>query len=416
MRKLHLRLYLTIVGTLVAFAFCAAVLWHVVAWPQGAAWSIQTATHMSADMLDAVQDTVLDQRVVSALAEQLHADVVLLSRDGASPPVTHGKPFVPDLDRLNEPGWQYRRQRSYAAKLGDGRLLVVRPRYRYLFHGLHMVLFLSALAAILALMVYPIARGITARLGRLNAGVHEFGAGDLGARVAVEGRDEVAALATSFNDAASRIEQLVRANQMLLANCSHELRTPLTRMRLAIERLKAGDTQAGAELARNITELDALIGELLLSSRLDASRRPDRIEPVELLALAAEEAAHFDLEATGAPVNIDGDPLLLRRLVRNLLENARAHAGGASDVRVSRVNDGAQIAVEDSGPGIPDVDRERIFEAFYRRRESPQATGAGLGLAIVRQIARIHGGDVTYTPRDGGGSRFVVTLGSPHSG
>jgi signal transduction histidine kinase len=412
MRKLHLRLYLTIVGTLVAFAFSAAILWHVVAWPQGAAWSIQTATHMSADMLEAVQDPVLDQRVVSALAEQLHADVVLLSRDGASPPVTHGTAFVPDLDRRNEPGWQYRRQRSYAARLDDGRLLVVRPRYRYLFHGLHMVLFLSALAAILALMVYPIARGITARLGRLNQGVREFGAGDLAARVAVEGRDEVAALATGFNEAAARIEQLVRANQMLLANCSHELRTPLARMRLAIQRLEAGDTRAGAELARNIAELDVLIGELLLSSRLDATRRPDRVEPVELLALAAEEAAHFDLEVSGEPASIDGDPLLLRRLVRNLLENARAHAGGACDVRVSRLEGGAQIVVEDAGPGIPAADRERIFEAFYRRRESSDATGAGLGLAIVRQIARIHGGDVTYAPRDAGGSRFIASLHS----
>jgi signal transduction histidine kinase len=355
-----------------------------------------------------VHDPVLDQQVVTALGYQLHADVVL-RRDG-SPSITHGQSFVPDEKRLNALGWQYSRYRTYAVKLQDGRLLVVRPRYRYLFHGLHMVLFLSGLAAILALMVYPIARGITARLGRLKEGVHSFGAGDLAARVAVEGRDEVAALATSFNESAARIEQLVRANQMLLANCSHELRTPLTRMRLAIERLKAGDTQAGAELARNIAELDVLIGELLLSSRLDAARRPDRVERVDLLALAAEEAAHFDREVTGEPVSIDGDPLLLRRLVRNLLENARAHAGGASDIRVTRADGGARIVVEDAGPGIPEVDRERIFEAFYRRRESTPATGAGLGLAIVRQIARIHGGDVTYEPREGGGSRFVVLV------
>ena len=93
----------------------------------------------------------------------------------------------------------------------------------------------------------------------------------------------MAALATSFNDSAARIEQLVRANQMLLANCSHELRTPLSRMRLAIERLSrtghGADPQASAELARNIAELDALIGELLLTSRLDAARRLERVEP-----------------------------------------------------------------------------------------------------------------------------------------
>ncbi len=268
-------------------------------------------------------------------------------------------------------------------KLADERMLIVRPRYKFLLHGLHMVLFLGALAAILALMVYPIARGITARLERLKKGVSSFGAGDLSARVAVEGRDEVAALATSFNDSAARIEQLVRANQMLLANCSHELRTPLSRMRLAIERLsrngQGADPQASAELARNIAELDVLIGELLLTSRLDAARRLERVERVDLLALAAEEAAHFDREVTGEPVTLDGDPLLLRRLIRNLLENARTHAGGASDIRITRYESGARIHVDDSGPGIPDEDRERIFEPFFRRRDAVQSTGAGLG-------------------------------------
>ena len=414
MRRLHLRLYLTIVGTLVAFAFCAAILWHLVAWPQGAAWSIETATHLSANMLDDVREPTLDQTIVDALANQLHADVLLLDPDGSIPPVTHGERYVPAHGRVDEVGWRYDDGRSYAVRLADQRVLIVHPHYRFLLHGLHMVLFLSALAAILALMVYPIARGITARLARLETGVSTFGAGDLSARVAVEGRDEVAALATSFNESAARIEQLVRANQMLLANCSHELRTPLTRMRLAIERLSApggqADGQSKAELASNIAELDALIGELLLSSRLDATKRLERIERVDLLALVAEEASHFDREVTGEAISIDGDPMLLRRLVRNLLENARAHAGGATDVSIAHQSGNARLIIEDAGPGVPEDDRERIFEPFYRRRDAAQPTGAGLGLAIVRQIARIHGGDVRGEPREAGGSRFAVTL------
>ncbi len=298
---------------------------------------------------------------------------------------------------------------------------VIDHRARTLLHGAQVILLIGAVGAGLALLAYPIARGVTARLERLKQGVRSFGSGDLSARVAVEGKDEVAALATSFNESAARIEQLVRANQMLLANCSHELRTPLTRMRLAAERLASGDTSANAELARNIGELDALIGELLLTSRLDANKRPDRVERVDLLALAAEEAAHFDLEVTGEPVTLRGDPLLLRRLIRNLLDNARVHAGGASELRVTRGERGAQLIVEDKGPGIGAEDRERIFEPFFRRSESPvdsaisrpaptQATGAGLGLAIVRQIARVHGGDVHYAAREGGGSRFVAEL------
>jgi len=283
-------------------------------------------------------------------------------------------------------------------------------RSRFLMHGAHVVLILGLLGASIALLAYPIARGLTARLARLNEGVQRFGAGDLAARVAVEGRDEVAALAASFNHSASRIEQLVRANQMLLANCSHELRTPLTRMRLAIERLDGAGGDARVELARNIAELDALIGELLLTSRLDVTRRPDRIEVVDLLPLVAEEAAHFDREVSGAAVAISGDSLLLRRLVRNLLENARLHASGATEIRVSRYDGGARILIEDAGPGIPEEARERIFEPFYRRRERGESAGTGLGLSIVRQIAQVHGGDVKCEPRAAGGSRFIVTL------
>ena len=112
MRRLHWRLYLTIVGTLVAFAFSAAFMWHIVAWPQGAAWSIETATHLSANMLDEVHEPALDQTIVEALARQLHADVVLLDRSGATPPISHGRPFVPDHERRSEVGWQYDDGRS----------------------------------------------------------------------------------------------------------------------------------------------------------------------------------------------------------------------------------------------------------------------------------------------------------------
>src|SRR6185503_6220414 len=113
MRRLHLRLYLTIVGTLVAFAFCAAILWHLVAWPQGAAWSIETVTHLSANMLDDVREPTLDQTIVDALANQLHADVLLLDPDGSKSPVTHGERYVPAHGRVDEVGWRYDDGRSY---------------------------------------------------------------------------------------------------------------------------------------------------------------------------------------------------------------------------------------------------------------------------------------------------------------
>jgi signal transduction histidine kinase len=166
------------------------------------------------------------------------------------------------------------------------------------------------------------------------------------------------------------------------------------------------------ELARSIAELDALIGEMLLASRLDALRTLEHAEEVDLLALAAEEAAHFDRSVEGEPIIIQGDPNLLRRLVRNLLDNAERHAGGATRVRVDRNASGdAELSVADRGAGIPENEREKIFEPFYRSTLAGPATkGFGLGLALVRQIARTHGGDVRYATLLEGGSCFTVTF------
>jgi len=410
MRRLHLRLYLAIVGTLLVFLVSAAIVWHAVASPLGAVWGVESASRVTAGLLERPMSVEAQQALVDILARQLHSDVMLLSTNA---PIAHGNPFDATAEQRAEPGWKFHDGPTFGVRLADGRMLLVHPRQRFLLHTLHVVLIMSFVAAVLALLTYPIARGITARLGRLKQGVQQFGAGDLSARVAVEGRDEVAALATSFNESASRVEQLVHANQQLLANCSHELRTPLTRLRLAVERIPDADANA-TELRRNIAELDALIGELLLTSRLDATHRPERVETVDLLALAAEEAAYFDREAQGKAVTIDGDPLLLRRLVRNLLENARVHAGGASAVQVRAIEGGAQIVIEDSGPGVVPEDRERIFEPFYRRAGAVAAGGTGLGLAIVRQIARLHRGDVAYESRENGGSRFIATLRGCH--
>ena len=138
----------------------------------------------------------------------------------------------------------------------------------------------------------------------------------------------------------------------------------------------------------------------------------ERAEDVDLLALAAEEAAHFDRGVEGQPVVVHGDPGLLRRMIRNLLANAERHGGGASRIHVDADASGrARLVVEDQGPGVAEADRERIFEPFYRGRTAgSMLEGSGLGLSIVRQIARAHGGEVAYVPVEGGGSRFTVTL------
>ena len=411
MRKLHLKLYLAIVGTLVVFLIACALVFHHLGPPRLAFGGIESAAGLAATMLDERKhDLESTREILVSLGYQANSDVALFDAHGSmllnvgrrAPRLTPGQ--------IADSNWSMTRDGpTFNRRLADGSHLVVHPRHRILAYGLHMGLLLTTIAALLALLTYPLTRGITARLERLQTGVRLFGSGNLATRVKVEGRDEVASLAKSFNDSAEHVERLVRANQMLLANCSHELRTPLARIRLAVERVPGTDPKVSAELARNIAELDALIGEMLLSSRLESASGVDRAE-VDLLALAAEEAAHFDVEASGETLTISADAMLLRRLVRNLLENAHVHAGGATGVRIGSDAQHAHIFVDDAGEGIPLIDRERIFEPFYRASTATRSSGAGLGLAIVKQIAQAHGGSVSYELLPGGGSRFTVTL------
>ncbi|MDQ6684565.1 MAG: HAMP domain-containing histidine kinase, partial [Pseudomonadota bacterium] len=238
--------------------------------------------------------------------------------------------------------------------------------------------------------------------------------------VAVSGADEVAAVAASFNVAAARVEALVQSHRSLLANASHELRAPLARMKMAVSMLAEAtpvqrETLKG-EIDKNVAELDALVEEVLLASRLDAVQEALPRQPVDLGAVAAEEAARVDasVEATSAVVVI-GDERLLRRALRNLLENARRYGGGAIELVLGRQGSGSAerivVRVCDRGAGVPEVERERIFEPFYRLPgHGEQAGGVGLGLALVRQIAVRHGGSVRCEGRSGGGSCFVLEL------
>ncbi|HSW17503.1 MAG TPA: ATP-binding protein [Ramlibacter sp.] len=281
--------------------------------------------------------------------------------------------------------------------------------------GLMWMLGIAALAV--AVGSYPIIRRLTRRLDALRDGVERWGEGDLSTRVDESGSDEAAFLARRFNHAAARVEQLVNSHKSLLANASHELRSPLARIRMGLE-LMGGSESGGprAEIARNIAELDQLIDEILLASRLDArSADIGEIEPVDLTGLAAEECTRTgaDLQASddGHTVVVNGEARLLRRVVRNLLENARRYSDGAVTVQVQTEGAWAVLRVADRGPGVPPSQRERIFEPFYRLPgASERAGGVGLGLALVRSIVLRHNGNVSCDNRDGGGACFTVRL------
>ncbi|MBV8617915.1 MAG: HAMP domain-containing protein [Curvibacter sp.] len=341
---------------------------------------------------------------------------------GDQPPPLVAKGMPPPPDGLQAPHPPLRSGPEFVVTMKDGEVLHVHlPRQPHTFwsrppFGFFWTLGLAAVAV--ALATYPIIRKLTRRLEELQRGVERWGDGDLSVRVPVQGHDEVAYLAGRFNHAAERIETLMQSHKALLANASHELRSPLARIRMGIELMGAPTASTFQnEIKRNIAELDQLIDEILLASRLDASEADmGTLEAVELTGLAAEECARVDAELEAADAGpelvVHGVSKLLRRAVRNLLENARRYGGqGEIVLSLSRQGPMALLAVSDRGPGVPPALRERIFEPFYRLPgASERDGGVGLGLALVKSIAERHGGTVHCEDHEGGGARFVLTL------
>jgi signal transduction histidine kinase len=413
-RRLSWQIHLTIVGVLALFALLGAAAWiHGPGLRDEMRMARALAVTVS-ELLPGPQRPREElQEAVSRLAERFGVDATVFSPEGERL-AWYGRPLERPARRgpgahVVGPGLRSGII-SVSLWLPDGRVVVAaRPRAGLRHFGA-LLLTLGLVALAVALGAWPLVRRLTRRLENLRRRVEDLGRGDLAARAPIEGRDEVADLARSFNRAADRIQALVEAQRRQLAFASHELRSPLARLRVSLE-MMAGDPPLKERAARDVAELDGLIEELLEASRLDAQRELARVEDVDLLALAAEEAARAGGEAEGEAVVLRGDPRLLRRLVRNLLDNARRHGGGAAvEARVTRLaSAGARLSVLDRGPGVPEAERERVFEPFYRPAGTPETgSGYGLGLALVRQIALAHGGDVRCLPRAGGGTVFEV--------
>lgn len=414
MRRLYLRIYLAVLASLVAFALVSGILWRHLGDGGPAGHAFAVAGTLAQNVLPpAGAPPEAQQAALDRVAANLGADVALFAADG-TPLARVGAPLPAPDARRERGGWlrPWGRPATSAIRLPDGRWLVARLAHEHRPPAGPLFATLALVALAVGVGAYPVVRRLTARLERLQAGVESLGAGDLSARVAIEGTDEVARLAGSFNRAAARIEALVGAHRSLLASASHELRTPLTRIRVAVELMKAAaDPRRMRELEQDIAELDALIDELLLSSRLDAVPEREADEDVDLLALATEEGARYEgANVAGEPVTVRGEARLLRRLIRNLLENARRHGAPPIEVGVRRVDGLAELRVCDHGPGVPEAEREEVFRPFHRFTGAADRTGSGLGLSLVRQIARRHGGDARCLGHAPAGSCFVVTL------
>lgn len=415
MRSLARQIHVTVLLVLSLFAVLVASAWHLIDVEQGDEQLLAGAAVLMGDLLPpagAPPDEVT--AAVARLAELLPVQVGLWSAEGelvtrtsGSVPTPEPRRTVSGMVREHGPGF------AVALRLPDQRWLVAvhaTSRGHRAAVGLSVIAMLVVAIGVGAL---PLARRLTRRLERLRTGVEELGRGELAARVEVEGRDEVADLARSFNAAADRIERLVDAQRTVLAGASHELRSPLARLRMALELMADGGREDLRDrVAADITELDGLIDEILLASRLETlSQLETRDDRVDLLAVAAEEAARVDAPVEGESVSVSGDERLLRRLTRNLLENAARHGDpGSIRVRVGLAGGRAHLRVTDRGRGVAPGERERIFEAFYRPADASESgRGYGLGLALVRRIARLHGGDARCVD-DPEGCRFEVDL------
>lgn len=406
MRRLFLQIYLGFIVVLLVFAAAtSAFVW----WaddPQTPPLLRAVAERIAAELPPAESPDAELEAALHAQAQAFGLALAVWKPDGTLAASSAREGRVPHRS-------PYRRsRREHVLDLADGRTLGVHalrgPRHSSPLPGI------LVLAAAIAVGAWPIARRIARRLERLQIAVEELGAGDLGARVRVEGRDEVADLARAFNEAAERIQVLVSTQRRLLASASHELRSPLARLRMAVELLgRESDPERQAEAASDIAELDALIEDLLTAARLQSGDAHLAHDDVALHELLAEEAGRAGVAVAADDCPLRGDARLLRRLIRNLLENATRHAGGAEvEATLERAGDGARLVVADRGPGVPEHERERIFEPFYRPAGHSEGAdgGVGLGLALVREIARHHRGDARCQARDGGGTRFEVDL------
>ena len=273
-----------------------------------------------------------------------------------------------------------------------------------------------------------LARRLTRRLERLGGATHEVArTGSFDVVVPQDGSDEVADLGRTFNDMLRQLARMRDRQERLLADAGHELRTPLTSLRTNISLLErfselppAARTRVVDDLRGESRELSTLVEEVLALARGTTDAAPH--EPL-LLADAVAAVVERARRRAGRPVSFDvpddaatalvlGDRAALQRAVWNLVDNAVKFDPSGAGIEVGLSTDGltAAIRVADRGPGVPDDEREAVFERFHRGAAARAVAGSGLGLSIVADVVEKHGGTVRLEPRDGGGTVAVLTL------
>ncbi|MFC6646997.1 sensor histidine kinase [Granulicella cerasi] len=290
-------------------------------------------------------------------------------------------------------------------------------------------LLLAALIA--ALLCVLLTRHIVAPMRALQAGALRLASGDLSTRVlpAVSPReDEIADTAKAFDQMAERMQVLIERRQEMLADISHELRSPLTRISVSLELMRRGEMDVLDRMETDVERMNAMIGQILLLTRLDmqpSSMARERIELRSMLESLAQDASfeaqsedkHVRVEMSDAIV-LPGDANLLRSALENVVRNAVHYTAPRTAVVVRAARRNVQgrvmceVVVEDCGPGVPDDVLRKLFDPFFRVSEAREhdVKGSGLGLSITRRIVDLHGGMVYAEKCAGGGLCVVLQL------
>jgi two-component system sensor histidine kinase BaeS len=289
-------------------------------------------------------------------------------------------------------------------------------------HTVHRVLLLSSIIAAAVAMVlgWVLARRIVRPIADMMLLAERIASGDYGQRVTAGGPDELVRLADSLNRMAVSLERIEALRRELVANVAHELRTPLSTLRGYLEGLRDGVVPVSADafgsLHEEVLRLVRLVDTLQELSQFDARKSRVRACRLDVGALACQLAAAYqrDLAPRRLAIReasdpscpfVEADPDLVDHALRNLLDNAVRYASGDTTIviRSARIDGFVQIAVENTGETIAPEDLPHIFERFYRgeKSRSRDTGGAGIGLSLVQEIARAHGGTVGATSADG---------------